>query len=137
MSAISFALPLTCCTVFSQPAGMDSAVTQGFPFPPGLKHVGGGHVRGADRERRMEITWEAYATDQSVGEMVAFYQSKLGHQGMEGGAHGATWSFPVGAKHPERVLEVAASTKDGPWREGDRALLAKSKCVVMVSQASL
>ena len=136
MGAISFALPLTCCTVFSHTAGMDSEVAYGFPLAPGLKHVGDGHVPGTDRQGRTEITWYAFATDRSVGDVIAFYQSKLGDQGMEGDAHGATWRFPVGATHPKRVLEVAASTKDGPWRDGDRAVLAKAKCVVMVSQVS-
>jgi hypothetical protein len=136
LGAISFALPLACCTVFSQTAGMDSEVAYGFLLAPGLKHVGGGHVTGTNRQGRTEITWNAFATNQSVGDVIAFYKSKLGDQGMEGDAHGATWRFPVGATHPERVLEVAASTKDGPWRDGDRALLAKAKCVVMVSQVS-
>lgn len=115
---------------------MDSEVACGFPLAPGLKHVGGGHVTGTDRQARTEITWNAFATDRSVGDVVAFYQSKLGDQGKKGDAHGATWRFPVGATYPERVLEVAPSTSDGPWRDGDRALLAKAKCVVMVSQVS-
>ena len=71
---------------------------------------------GTDLQGRTEITWNAFATDRPVGDVVAYYRSKLGDEGMEGDAHRVTPRFPVGATHPERVLEVAASTKDGPRR---------------------
>ncbi len=111
----------------------------GFPLVCGLRHVCGGHITGEPTgrpPRSIEITWDAFATDGSVGDVVAYYQSKLGNAGMEGDAHGATWRFPLGATYPERVLEVSASTKEGPWRHCDSAVLAKARCVVMVSRAT-
>src|SRR5262245_34840203 len=136
LGAILFAWTLICCGIFAQNAGVDTEGTYGFPLAPGLKQVGGGQVMGTGLQTRTEITWKAFATDRSVEDVVAYYRSKLGDEGMKGDAHGATWRFPAGATHPERVLEVAASTKDGPWRDGDRAVLEKAKCVVMVSQVS-
>jgi hypothetical protein len=108
----------------------------GFPLVPGLRHVCGRHITGVSGQpsRRTEITWEAFATDATVGEIVAQYRRKLGEAGMEGDEHGATWRFPVGTTKPKRLLEVSASTKDGPWRDCDRALLAKAQCIVLVSE---
>src|SRR5262245_33112387 len=89
-------LPLICCSVFAQTVGTDTEKVFGFPLAPGLKHTGGGHVMGSDQQNRTEITWNAFATDRSVGDVVAYYRGKLGDEGMQGDAHGATWRFPVG-----------------------------------------
>ena len=108
----------------------------GFPLVPGLRHICGRHLTGVSGQpsRRTEITWQAFATDASVGEIVAQYRRKLGEAGMKGDEHGATWRFPAGATMPKRLLEVSTSTKAGPWRDCDRALLAKAQCIVLVSE---
>jgi hypothetical protein len=40
------------------------------------------------------------------------------------------------ATKPKRVVEVSTSTKDGPWRDCDSPVLAKVKCVEMISEAA-
>jgi hypothetical protein len=107
----------------------------GFPVARGLKHVCGGHVTGAP-PKVTEIIWDAFATNGQVEDVIAYYRSNLGDADMHGDVHGATWRFPLGATQPERVLEVSASTKEGPWRHCDSPALAKARCVVMVSRAT-
>ena len=55
----------------------------GFPLVCGLRYVCGGHMTGRP-PRSTEITWDAFATDGRVGDVVAYYRSKLGDAGMEG-----------------------------------------------------
>ena len=111
----------------------------GFPLFRGLRHVCGGHITGepaGSPPRSTEITWDAFATEAQVVDVIAYYRSKLGDAGMKSDAHGATWRFPLGATQPERVLEVSAPTKEGPWRHCDSPVLATARCVVMVSRAT-
>jgi hypothetical protein len=104
----------------------------GFPAAAGLKHLCGEHVSGSG----MEITWDAFASNAPLGEVVAFYEKKLGKAGMAGDSQGATWRFPVGAKRPERVLTVSVSTAEGPYRRCDGAALRKAQSVVMASRSA-
>src|SRR5262245_42723552 len=107
----------------------------GFPIFHSLKHVCGGHVTGSP-PKPTAITWDAFATEEKVEEVVAYYRNKIGDTGMARDGHGATWRFPLGATQPERVLEIASPTKEGPWRHCDSQVLATTRCVVTVSRAT-
>jgi len=60
------------------------------------------------------VTWDAFVSELSPGELVAAFKKRLGEAGFSANGEGGNWRLPAGSPSPTRSLVVTAPTEHGP-----------------------
>jgi hypothetical protein len=102
-----------------------------FPSHPQLTHLCRERVYSSSGH---EITWDAFASSAKPSKLVAYYRRKLGDAGFTREGEGGSWSLPVDAPRPERVLEVSGVGANNPSRQCEKRPPANSRAIILLSR---
>ena len=89
------------------PPGEGEGTSHDFPVMPGMAHACGESILSADGT---EILWDMFATTEPVETVAAWYEARLGADGMQKADGEWTWRMPPGAERPERVLTIGPAS---------------------------
>ncbi len=102
----------------------------GFPMLAAVEHLCG---RREYPSHGVHLTWDAFATDVSPGELVKLYQKRIGKQGFTAEGAGGSWRIPPDAPI-HRTLSVSAVGASGPHRSCPAKPGPGAKSVIVLSR---